>query len=92
MRLHNSKSRRGFSLLELLGVVTILGVIAAIIGLIVIFSVASSQTESCRGGIDRMQPPTYDSTGNHWTATYQCNNGGSTTKPIPANRVTGGGR
>src|SRR5262245_24038680 len=45
MRLHTPSSRRGFSLLELLAVVTILGVIAAIIVPRVTLSSATAKTK-----------------------------------------------
>ena len=41
-------------------------------------------TWGCRGGIDQLTPPTYiSSDGKHWTATYTCENGGTTSRRIP---------
>jgi hypothetical protein len=56
---------------------------------IVLFAVASSIASSglggCKGGIDRLDQPSYSSSdGTHWTATYQCWNGGTTTRPAHA--------
>jgi hypothetical protein len=73
------------------------GVAVAIIGLVVVLSFASSHGlvgDSCRGGPDKTDPmnTTYDSSdGKHWTATYPCVNGGSTTVPVPRRLVPGGG-
>jgi hypothetical protein len=45
----------------------------------------------CKGGIDITVPPSYDSTdGKHWTGTFACMNGGTTTKPVPPSQVPGG--
>jgi hypothetical protein len=67
------------------------GIAAAIVAVIIIVSVVASHNATCRGGIDRFTPPTYTSSGSHWTATYQCNNGGSKTVRVPAKQVPGGG-
>lgn len=64
-----------------------------VIGIIVFASAVSAISPSgCKGGIDQTVPPTYDSTdGKHWTGTFTCMNGGTITKPVPANQVPGGG-
>ena len=65
-----------------------------LVALIAFASIASSVggASSCQGGIDQLVPPTYQSAdGVHWTATYQCMNGGSLTKSVPASQVPGGG-
>jgi hypothetical protein len=65
-----------------------------LIALVGFASIASSVggASSCQGGIDQLVPPTYQSAdGVHWTATYQCVNGGSLTKSVPASQVPGGG-
>jgi hypothetical protein len=52
-----------------------------LVGLILITSI-SGGSGGCNGGIDRFSPPTYRSTdGIHWTATYDCRDGGTTTRP-----------
>src|SRR5690348_16160143 len=56
------------------------GLVAAIVAMIVVITMVSNHGTggSCRGGIDRFEPPTYQSTGNNrWTATYACHDGGS---------------
>ena len=48
----------------------------------------------CRGGADTFDPmgTTYQSTDEtHWTVTYPCLGGGSTTMPIDRTLVPGGG-
>lgn len=65
-----------------------------LVALIAFAAVASSVggASSCQGGIDQLVPPTYQSTdGTHWTGTYQCVNGGTLTKSVPASQVPGGG-
>lgn len=64
--------------------------------LIAVFAFASAGggtgTSGCKGGIDQLTPPTYvSSDGKHWTATYTCENGGTTTRRVPASQVPGGG-
>lgn len=69
-----------------------LGIAVAVIALIVILSVWSAAGDSCRGGPDKLDAlgTTYRSSdGEHWTATYQCRDGGSTTMPIPKAQVPG---
>jgi hypothetical protein len=74
------------------------GLVAALIGAIVVISIASGHGltgGACRGGPDKFDAMniTYQSNdGNHWTATYPCVNGGSTTIPVPRRKVPGGGR
>ena len=74
------------------------GLVAAVIGAIVVISIASGHGligGRCRGGPDKFDAMniTYQSNhGNHWTATYPCVNGGSTTVPVPRRAVPGGGR
>jgi hypothetical protein len=68
------------------------GILVAIIGLVVVVSFASSHGAggSCRGGPDKFDATgvTYQSTdGKHWTATYPCVRGGSTTIPVPRRQV-----
>jgi len=65
-----------------------------LVALIAFASIAASVggASSCQGGIDQLVPPMYQSgDGVHWTATYQCMNGGSLTKSVPASQVPGGG-
>jgi len=67
-----------------------------VIGVIVIVAIASSNGPGgdCRGGPDTFDAmnTTYQSAdGKHWTATYPCVNGGSTTLPIARKDVPGGG-
>ena len=59
---------------------------------IIAFSAAAGSMSGCRGGIDQMVPPSYESSdGVHWQATYSCMNGGTETKSVPASQVPGGG-
>jgi hypothetical protein len=63
-----------------------------LIALIVFASAGPAHPASCKGGIDQLTPPTYESSdGHHWTATYECMNGGTTTRSVPASQVPGGG-
>jgi len=60
---------------------------------IILFAGAFSavHTSGCKGGIDQAVPPSYQSSdGQHWVGTFACMNGGTTTKPVPANQVPGG--
>lgn len=58
---------------------------------LIAFSSASSGLAGCKGGIDQLDPPSYQSSdGVHWQATYTCMNGGTETKPVPASQVPGG--
>lgn len=42
----------------------------------------SSSAGGCKGGIDTLTPPSFESSDNtHWTATYACVGGGTTSKP-----------
>lgn len=76
-----------------------LGLVVALIGIIVVLSFANSHgvggaSGKCRGGADLHDPmgTRYQSVdGNHWTVTYPCNDGGSTTMPIDRSLVPGGG-
>lgn len=62
-----------------------------LIAVIAIGSIASTISPSCQGGIDQTVPPSYQSSdGVHWTGTFTCMNGGTITKPVPANQVPGG--
>lgn len=73
------------------------GLVLAVIGVIIFIAVASGHGfggGGCRGGPDKfdaMNITYYSSDGRHWTATYPCRNGGSTTMPVPRNAVPGGG-
>jgi hypothetical protein len=60
---------------------------------VIAFSAMSSSASSgCKGGIDQMVPPSYQSSDDvHWMATYACMNGGTVTKSVPASQVPGGG-
>jgi hypothetical protein len=74
----------------------VVGLIAAVVGVVVIATIASSNGfgGGCRGGPDKFDAMniTYQSSdGTHWTATYPCLNGGSTTLPVPRRDVPGGG-
>ena len=64
-----------------------------VIGIIVFASVVSAvSSPGCKGGIDLTVPPSYESSdGQHWVGTFACMNGGTTTKPVPASQVPGGG-
>jgi hypothetical protein len=58
---------------------------------IIALSAASSSISGCRGGIDQLVPPSYQSSdGVHWQAIYTCMNGGTETKSVPASQVPGG--
>ena len=58
---------------------------------VIAFSSATSGLAGCKGGIDQLDPPSYQSSdGVHWQATYSCMNGGTETKPVPASQVPGG--
>lgn len=58
-----------------------------IVGVIVFASISASGGE-CQGGIDRSVFPTFTSTDNvHWTATYQCLDGGTLTRPAKKGQV-----
>lgn len=58
---------------------------------IIAFSAVSSGTSGCRGGIDQLVPPSYQSNdGVHWQATYACMNGGTETRSVPSSQVPGG--
>lgn len=49
---------------------------------------------ACKGGADTMEPENtvYQSSDDkHWTATYPCLDGGSTTVPVPLRSVPGAG-
>jgi hypothetical protein len=71
--------------------------VGAAVGLVVLISVLAVWSSaggggggSCRGGPDRFDVigTTFQSSdGEHWTATYPCRNGGSTTVPIPKRLV-----
>jgi len=73
------------------------GLVVAVIAGIIVISVASGHGRgggACRGGPDKFDAMniTYQSSdGKHWTATYPCRNGGSTTIPVPRKAVPGGG-
>jgi hypothetical protein len=64
-----------------------------VIAIIAFASVVSAVGPSgCKGGIDLTVPPSYESSdGKHWVGTFACMNGGTTTKPVPASQVPGGG-
>ncbi len=62
-------------------------VTATIVGVIVFASISASGGE-CQGGIDRSVFPTFTSTDNvHWTATYQCLDGGTLSRPAKKGQV-----
>jgi len=65
-----------------------------LLGAIVLFSVARSASPSgdCHGGIDRFQPPTYESVdGDNWTVIRPCVDGGSRTRDLPPGKQPFGG-
>ena len=77
------------------------GLVVAVIAAIVVISIASAPGltgfpgGACRGGPDKFDPmsTTYESVdGAHWTATYPCMKGRSTTIPVPWRDVPAGGR
>lgn len=62
------------------GVLIGIAVAASIAGM-----VGGSGGGDCQGGINRLVPPNYSSQdGHHWVAEYQCNNGGTLTRPAHA--------
>jgi amino acid transporter len=66
-----------------------------VVGVLVVIVLVASHgggASGCRGGIDDLTPPNYfSSDGQHWIATYQCIDGGSTDRAVPASEVPGGG-
>ena len=60
---------------------------------LVVFASVSGGGGGCKGGIDEFTPPSYVSSDNvHWTAIYQCRNGGTISKSVanPFPDVTSG--
>ena len=97
---HETNPVRRRQLLGFRNAAVALWVIGALIGLIVVvvvvavFVKSGAVSDKCRGGYDRsfIEGTTYESSdGKHWTATYQCNQGGHTTVPVPRGQVPGGG-
>jgi hypothetical protein len=75
-------------------------IVGSVVGLVVLIivvammwsSAGGGASGSCRGGPDKSDgtSTTFQSRdGKHWTATYPCMNGGSTTVPIPKRLVPG---
>ena len=74
-------------------VVIAIGAVFAIVA-IVVFVAISNNAAACKGGKDPFGPAiSYTSSDNvHWTGTFNCVNGGTTTVPVPASEVPGAGQ